>query len=109
VVVLVTDVRFDNEAEKLKELGAVILKIHRPDTELWQVASHASEGGVSEKYIDFVVENKGTVDEFRQSLYTALAGVLPAYVEPPFIMDDLPWEIDDNDRNNDEERLESHS
>jgi len=54
---IVTDVRFDNEAEYIKNLGGVIWKIERKIET--PVLAHVSEQGVSELLIDAVIDNNG--------------------------------------------------
>lgn len=61
---VITDVRFDNEAEWLRKQGGKLVKIVRPDAE--QVVAHSSEQGVSVTP-DLIIYNNGTLEE-----YTAL-------------------------------------
>jgi hypothetical protein len=62
---VITDVRFDNEARAIAELGGHIVLITRPDNVGLQgsAATHASERGVSEDLIDLEVVNDGSVAE----------------------------------------------
>lgn len=66
------DVRFDNEAETVKSLGGHIIQIvsnaHR--IEVKGIPNHASENGIDLKYIDYIIENNGSVEDLRQSLCT---------------------------------------
>jgi hypothetical protein len=62
-IVVCDDCRFDNEAETIKSMGGIIIKLVRPDN-----AKHASEAGIDQKYIDFVVENDNTVEALRDKL-----------------------------------------
>jgi hypothetical protein len=58
---MVPDVRFDNEAEFIKDQGGFLIKIVRKtDKSLEKCKKHVSEAGVDEKYIDVVVDNNGT-------------------------------------------------
>lgn len=72
--VVVTDVRFDNEATLIRSLGGMVWRIER-DVE--SVASHASENGVNRDLIDAVIRNDGELDEFIfnvRSIVTELVG-----------------------------------
>jgi len=60
---LVTDVRFDNEAEWIKQQGGIIVKLLRDETEAHD--GHMSEAGVAQELIDVVVPNNGGFDELR--------------------------------------------
>lgn len=76
MLVVCDDVRFDNEASIFKSLGGKIIKlesnrnVERVDTKAG-IANHKSEAGVNPQYIDIIVENNGTLNEFEVSLYKA--------------------------------------
>jgi len=59
--VVVTDVRFDNEAAWVREQGGMVLRVTRS---VKPVADHESEYGVSPELVDVSVSNNGTLDEF---------------------------------------------
>lgn len=63
---IVTDVRFENEAEWVRSQGGVVVHILREDATA--VAAHASEAGVAITDGDFVIHNNGTLEEFQQRL-----------------------------------------
>jgi hypothetical protein len=72
-MVVCDDCRFDNEAEAVKALGGVIVQLRRKNNSAHAeggtgIQNHASEVGVSEKYIDFVVENNDNLEAFRDRL-----------------------------------------
>lgn len=69
--VVVTDVRFDNEAEMIRSLGGSIWHIYRPGPEI-DSSAHASEAGLSSMSTsDWFIENKGTLQELKTAaLYT---------------------------------------
>ena len=54
---VITDVRFDNEAEAIIAKGGEVWKVERGGVETIADASHKSEGGVSSKYISRVITN----------------------------------------------------
>lgn len=59
VVVLITDVRFDNEAELIERQGGVVVRVSRPGL---ASAEHRSEKGVSSQYIEYCVHNASTFE-----------------------------------------------
>ncbi len=67
------DCRFDNEAEAVKSMGGIIIKIVSNKTEnridtTSGIVQHKSEQGVDEKFVDFTVDNSYTVEEFKVKL-----------------------------------------
>lgn len=59
--IVITDVRFDNEAELIRGFGGTIIEIVRPL--LLKVDSHPSEAGISRELIHFSVINHGVEEE----------------------------------------------
>lgn len=58
--VVITDCRFQNEAEAVKALGGYICLIRRPDTDSrW--AEHPSENGVPLPLIDYSIKNETNI------------------------------------------------
>lgn len=80
--VVCDDCRFDNEAETVKSLGGIVIKITRVDAAAHAqggtgIANHASEAGVNPSLVDYTIENNGTLEEFKNSLcelYKRIAG-----------------------------------
>lgn len=75
-VVVCDDIRFDNEAEVFKRMGGTIIKIESARatdriTTANGLTNHASEAGIKLDYVDFIIENNGTLDEYKDSLRTA--------------------------------------
>lgn len=73
VTVTCDDVRFDNEAELVRANGGIIIKLvsnRNTNVSFGGTATHSSEYGVNYKYVDYVVENNGTLEEFKKSLST---------------------------------------
>jgi hypothetical protein len=72
-IIVCDDVRFDNEAEMFKNLGGVIIQIRttrngeRIDTKAG-IANHASEAGVSARFISQVVDNNDTLRQYQERL-----------------------------------------
>ena len=59
-LITIDDVRFDNEAELVKEFGGFLIRVERGDT---PSDSHVSEAGISDDLVDLAIENHGTVTE----------------------------------------------
>lgn len=71
-VVVIADVRFDNEAEMIRSRGGEVWLVERePET---AAAPHVSEAGISPDLIDRVIDNRGTPDQTRRIVQEALAG-----------------------------------
>jgi hypothetical protein len=105
--VIVTDVRFDNEAQKIKDLGGTVVQIARADApEQVGAEQHASEAGVSPHLIDVTVDNSGTVEEFQDALIKAL-GSLPALPDYPVEQTELFSEESEESTDVVEERSEA--
>lgn len=71
---IVTDVRFDNEAQFIRTNGGHVVKIVRPECQ--KVNEHKSEKGVSEHLVDFTVHNNAGLGVLEDRL-TALVKLLP--------------------------------
>lgn len=70
--VVVSDVRFPNEADAIRDMGGVIVHIVRPGLETVGVPDHVSESGVEVMPDDYVIMNDGSVEQ----LYEQLNGLL---------------------------------
>lgn len=66
----ISDVRFENEAQWVRNHDGVVWRIERPGTE--PVRSHASEQGVDAIKADVVIFNVGTVGELYNQVMAAL-------------------------------------
>ena len=64
-VFIVPDVRFENEAKALRQMGAVFIHVEREGA---TGDSHASESGIRVRRGDFVLTNNGTVDQLKESV-----------------------------------------
>lgn len=59
----ISDVRFENEADWVRQRGGVIWRIHRPGVA--PVRAHASEAGVMAMYAVQEIYNDGNIDDLR--------------------------------------------
>lgn len=70
--IIITDVRFDNEAEWVRKQGGVIIHVRR-DTSA-KVPEHASEAGVTVKPgVDFIVDNDGSLADLTDAVLEVVA------------------------------------
>lgn len=67
-VLAITDLRFQNEAERVKKLGGVIWEVQRPGVES---DGHSSEQRLPEELVDHVIVNDGTLDDLREAVRDA--------------------------------------
>lgn len=68
VGMVVPDIRFDNEAQRIRDLGGVVVLLTRANAP--KVAAHSSEAGVSSRLIDVTVDNRSTPhDLLRNFVY----------------------------------------
>lgn len=62
---VITDVRFDNEAELIQKHGGIVINIVRPDA--MTVNSHKSESGLNPSLINHHIHNNGSlIDLYRK-------------------------------------------
>jgi hypothetical protein len=71
-LIVVPDVRFENEAQLVRDQGGEVWMIHRPGVE--PVAAHESEAGLPLRLIDRLVVNDGTVDQLRERVVATFTG-----------------------------------
>jgi len=64
--VVISDVRFENEATWLREQGGLLIHVSRPDAA--EVVIHASEAGVASHPDDYLALNDGSIDELNEQL-----------------------------------------
>lgn len=66
--VVVSDVRFVNEAEFLKENGFVLIRISRGASDTMSFRNHISETESDEISEDFVIKNFGTIENLKEKI-----------------------------------------
>lgn len=67
-VTVITDVRLDDEAEAIRELGGQVWRIDRDDE---VTDTHPTEQGISDDLLDVVIHNVGSVDELQMMVCEA--------------------------------------
>lgn len=77
--IVVTDCRFDNEAETVRDLGGHVFQIVRPGAEKeigGRDPNHPSEAGISEHLITHRITNYGTLADLRLIVRNLVGGML---------------------------------
>lgn len=65
-----SDVRYDNEAERINAAGGFVIEIIRPGFE--PVNGHASDSGINPELIKVTVSNDGTIEELHKKVLTVI-------------------------------------
>jgi chaperonin cofactor prefoldin len=66
VKIVVTDVRFDNEVNIIKELGGIIIKVERKNVE--NKDQHKSETSIGKIKYDYLVKNDSNIENYYKKL-----------------------------------------
>lgn len=67
---IITDIRFDNEAQFFIDKGYYVIEVVRKQQEIIKENSHASEKGVLPNLIDIIIYNDSTLRDLREkSIY----------------------------------------
>ena len=72
--VIISDARFQHEIEEIKNLGGKVVKIIRIMGEV-NNDMHQSENeidSIPEKFIDFSIENNGTINQFNNKIVSLM-------------------------------------
>ncbi|MGW8743521.1 deoxynucleotide monophosphate kinase family protein [Streptomyces sp. NPDC055794] len=69
---VITDVRFPNEAEAIRERGGMVIAIQRPGQELIADAKHVSENALAGYLFDDVILNDGSVAQLHDRVVQLL-------------------------------------
>lgn len=70
---VISDVRFENEAEFIRQRGGTIIHISRPDAA--PVNPHTSEAGIHVKQPDLIVRNTGDREHLRRLIDDCVADI----------------------------------
>jgi len=63
---VISDVRFQNEIDKIHEMNGIIIKVIRPN--LYNIDNHESEYGIDKLNGDFIIYNNGTLDHLYNNI-----------------------------------------
>lgn len=67
---VITDVRFENEAIRIKELGGYIVEINRPN--FFNNDSHISEERLPDDLISYIINNNASLNQFEERVIEAV-------------------------------------
>lgn len=67
---VIADIRFDNEADMVREAGGIIIHLNRDDAP--EVRAHASEAGIMMKPEDWFIDNSSTLEDLYESIEVIL-------------------------------------
>jgi hypothetical protein len=71
---VITDVRFENEAERIKHLGGHIICINRPN--LFYNDSHISEERLPEEFFSYIIDNKSSLNQFKERVLEVVSELI---------------------------------
>lgn len=82
-LVVCDDVRYDNEAEMIKDLGGIIIRIDAENTHTRintanGIYNHQSEKGLPDHAVSYIIENNGTKSEYQDKLQVLFKQILQA-------------------------------
>jgi len=90
--VIITDCRFDNEAEMVERLGGVVMKIRRDNYQSNLTQSekkHISEQGVDDKYISRIIMNDREKTALKRTFIECIASFEKSYDNIANILENL--------------------
>jgi hypothetical protein len=70
--IVVTDVRFPNEAQRIKDLGGYLVRIYRNEVDILE-DNHESEAGIDRIIYDSCIYNSGAINDLYLSIEEMLA------------------------------------
>lgn len=65
-LIVITDIRFPNEAQRVRDLGGEVWRLIRPGSEN-EDDSHISEVPLPDALIDYILVNDGTLEELKDT------------------------------------------
>jgi hypothetical protein len=77
-----TDVRFNNEADYIRNNRGVIIRVVRPSLELTKTHEHISEKAQSEIEVDYVIVNDGTLDDLKEKVFNMIKELSNDTIKP---------------------------
>jgi hypothetical protein len=66
--IVITDVRFSNEADWIRSHGGVVIFLESKTRGIHEHTGHSSENGLSAEDVDLIMENDGTIEAFHEKL-----------------------------------------
>jgi hypothetical protein len=74
-ICVITDCRFKNEANYVREHGGKVFRVNRPALETCHRSAHASETALDDFLFDGIIWNSGDIDYLRGQVLTVDLGV----------------------------------
>lgn len=74
-ICVITDVRYENEAECIRNMGGFVVHVVRPEIDR---PDHGSEAGIPEELIDYTIHNDKGLEELEMATRTLLADIQAA-------------------------------
>lgn len=65
--VVIDDLRFDNEAQLIRNFGGIVVQVHRPGV---HAMAHESEAGISPHLIDVDLDNDGDHEALNDAVFS---------------------------------------
>lgn len=80
--VVITDVRFSDEAEAIRNMGGAVVRVVRPGygTLTAAAAGHSSEAGIDDSLVDYTITNDGTLGDLEVAVDEALTSLHAAII-----------------------------
>lgn len=73
---IITDTRFPNEAEAIKERGGIVIRVNRKsDRDNSDINRHPSETGLDNWNFDYVIDNNGTIEDLIEKVRVILKNI----------------------------------
>jgi len=69
--VVISDIRFNHESNKIKELGGMVIKIERNIIDN-EYSDHSSETELDDITYDHIITNNGTIEELHNKIYNII-------------------------------------
>ena len=66
--IVITDVRFSNEADWIRSHGGVVIFLESKTRGIHEHTGHSSENGLTGEDVDLIMENDGTIEAFHEKL-----------------------------------------
>lgn len=76
-LIVITDVRFENEAAWVRKHGQLVHVMRDKRPPIGGTDNHASEYGLPIEDADYIIANNGTLDKLREIVYTVQARSTP--------------------------------
>ena len=70
---VITDCRFPNEAEAIKDRGGIIIRVNRAGVK--PVNDHESETALDEYEFDRIIENNGTIEDLKETVKILISSI----------------------------------